>query len=668
MVNDSERSKKNFLTDEGTIADPYRNFIAVSRYARWDEQEERRETWEETVSRYSNFVDEYLRKNHPGAAISVPEIRQAILGHQVMPSMRSLMTAGPALARDNVAGYNCAFLGVDNPRCFDEAMYISMCGTGVGFSVEPKYVDKLPPVNEHFETSETTIIVEDSKAGWARSFRELLALLWQGQIPQWNLERVRPAGAKLKTFGGRASGPGPLNDLFNFCVEVFRNAKGRRLKPIEVHDIMCKVGEVVVAGGVRRSAMISLSSLEDYDMAKAKSGSWWDSNPQRALANNSAVYERKPSVGEFLKEWGHLYDSKSGERGIFSLENAQNTASATGRRDGTKVAGVNPCGEVLLRSKEFCNLSEVVVEASDSLDDLKDKVRIATIIGTIQSAWTNFKYLRAAWRTNCEDERLLGVSLTGQFGHPVLSGNEGLGMLADWLDEMRETAIAVNKEYADMLGINQSAGITVVKPSGTVSQLAGVSSGMHPWHSEHYLRSVRGDNKDPLTQFLKDAGIPNEPDVMKALDTTVFYFPVQAPKGAITRDNLTAIQHLEIWKVYKTHWTEHNPSITVTVREDEWVGVAAWVFNNWDVVGGVSFLPHSDHSYKQAPYQEITEEEYQEFLTKMPNEIHWDELSFYEHEDSTTGSQTLACSAGSCDVADIGSVAPPPSFTIQMSA
>lgn len=1003
----------NFIDQNGSIVDPYRNFIALSRYARWDDDLGRRETWSETVDRYVNFFQDYLDKKYPLAEISMDEIGDYIRNHKVMPSMRSIMTAGPALDRCHVGGYNCSFLGVDSPRAFDEAMYILMCGTGVGFSVESKYTDKLPTVNEHFESSETTIIVGDSKAGWARALRELLALLWQGQIPTWDMSKVRPAGARLKTFGGRASGPEPLDRLFKFCVEVFKNAAGRKLKPIEAHDIMCKIGEVVVVGGVRRSAMISLSNLEDYDMAKAKSGSWWDTNGQRALANNSAVYESKPSVGEFLKEWRHIYDSKSGERGIFSLENAQRTASATGRRDGSKVMGTNPslvagtlvwtdngireiqdlegetfyvrnlngelsqancwksgedktvyevslagghkyyateehkwpvlvdgvwtrtkttelkpgdklkntihdrlfdgtegtydegfligwnlgdgwqtsrnsglqigfmvsdddraygnidekitkslamlgstselitkneinvnntalrslfakfgvqhksdglpsavwdssvsdsfrkglidglfsadgsvniadgrisfvqksekmiddvsallgffgiqthkqvrmtngqsaflwkdtyasedkeftshvlriggleniqhfasifrfsrtdkqqklselasktrskssavngyieivsvveygtadvwdiavndethafrlahavtgnCGEILLRNKGFCNLSEVVVEESDTLETLKEKVRIATIVGTIQSTMTDFKYLRKIWKDNAEEERLLGVSLTGQFGHHVLSGSAGHEKLRLWLTEMKQVAIETNREYADRLGINISAAITTVKPSGTVSQLTGVASGMHPWHSDQYIRSVRGDNKDPLTQFLNHAGIPNEPDVMKPLDTTVFYFPVKAPENSITRNDLSAVEHLEIWKTYKEYWTEHNPSITVTVRDEEWVDVAAWVYDNWASVGGISFLPHSDHTYRQAPYQEVSEKEFNDFLEKMPEKIYWSELSFYESEDATTGSQELACVAGACDIVEIGSV------------
>lgn len=1004
----------NFIDENGSLSDPYKNFIALSRYARWDDELNRRETWTETVDRYSSFFQEYLDTKYPLAAseIDMGEITSYIKNHKVMPSMRSLMTAGPALQRCNVGSYNCSFLGVDSLRSFDEAMYILMCGTGVGFSVESKYVDKLPVINEHFESSETTIVVGDSKAGWARALRELLSLLQAGQIPAWDVSKVRPAGARLKTFGGRASGPEPLERLFKFCVEVFKGAAGRKLKPIEAHDIMCKIGEIVVVGGVRRSAMISLSNLEDYDMAKAKSGSWWDTNGQRALANNSAVYESKPGVGEFLKEWRHLYESKSGERGIFSLENAQRTASATGR-DGSKVMGTNPslvpgtlvwtdggireiqdlegenfyvrnlngqlsqatcwksgedkivyevslagghkyyateehkwpvlidgvwtrtkttdlkpgdklkntlhhdlfhgtdgtydegfligwnlgdgwqtsresglqigfmvseddrahgnidekitktlaslgstselitkdeinvnnaalrtlfakygvkhkseglplavwdssvsdsfrkglidgllsadgsvnvadgrisfvqksekmiddvsallgffgvqshkrvqmttgrkafgwkdtyssedkefkshvlriggleniqhfaslfsfsrtdkqqklielssrsrskgvsanthieivsvleygtsdvwdisvndethafrlshavtgnCGEILLRSKGFCNLSEVIVDKSDTLETLKDKVRVATIIGTIQSAMTDFKYLRKAWKDNAEEERLLGVSLTGQFGHEVLSGSAGHEKLRLWLTEMKQVAIETNRKYAELLGINMSAAITTVKPSGTVSQLTGVASGMHPWHSQQYIRSVRGDNKDPLTQFLIHAGIPSEPEYLKPLDTTVFYFPVKAPDGSITRNDISAIEHLEIWKVYKDYWTEHNPSITVTVRDEEWVSVAAWVYDNWSSVGGISFLPHSDHTYRQAPYQEISKEEFEKFLEAMPDHIHWDELSFYETEDATTGSQELSCVAGACDVIEIGSV------------
>jgi ribonucleoside-diphosphate reductase alpha chain len=642
------------VNESGSIIDPYRNFIAVSRYARWIESENRRETWSETVDRYTNFMADYIA-NHYKYEVNKDEIRSSILNHEVMPSMRSLMTAGPALERDHVAGYNCSFIAVDSPRAFDEAMYVLMCGTGVGFSVENEYINQLPVVNEHFEDSDTTLVIGDSKAGWARGLRELIAMLYAGQVPTWDTSGVRPAGARLKTFGGRASGPEPLEDLFRFVVGVFRASAGRKLKPIEAHDIMCKIGEVVVVGGVRRSAMISGSDLGDFDMAKAKSGKWWEAEPQRRLANNSAVYNTKPSTGQFLTEWSHLWESQSGERGIFNKEGNRKHASSNGRRDGSRVAFTNPCGEILLRPNQFCNLTEVVVRSDDTLDSLKEKVRIAATMGTFQSSLVNFKYLRKVWKDNCEEERLLGVSLTGQMGHRILNGSDGHEMLAVWLDELRETAIQTNAEVADALGINHSTAITTVKPSGTVSQLTEVSSGMHYWHSPHYIRTVRADNKDPLTVFLKETGVPYEADVMAPDTSTVFSFPIKAPADAISGRDVSAIDHLNIWKVYKKHWTEHNPSITIQVKDDEWVEVAAWIYDNWEDVGGLSFLPFSDHVYEQAPYQEITEEEYNEWKSKMPAEIRWNDLALYELIDSTTSSQELACVANSCDVVDISS-------------
>lgn len=644
----------SILTKNGGISDPYRNFIAVSRYSRWIEDENRRETWAETVERYFTFMKNHMQENYPGVVkdSTWKEMQQAVLNHEVMPSMRGLMTAGPALARENLAQFNCSFIAVDDTRAFDEALYILMNGVGLGFSVEQQYVAQLPTVNEHFEHTKTTISVADSKAGWARAFRELIALLYQGQIPRIDISNVRPAGARLKTFGGRASGPQPLVDLFDFTIGIFKDAAGRKLTPLEAHDIMCKVGEVVVVGGVRRSALISQSDLNNYEMAKAKSGAWWELEPQRALANNSAVYYKKPSIGEFLQEWGSLYESKSGERGIINMEGLRGSDYAP-RRDLSRVQGLNPCAEILLRSKQLCNLTEVVVNAEDTVEDLNRKVEIASILGTIQSSLTNFKYLRKVWRDNCEEERLLGVSLTGQFGHTLLNGSEGLDKLGEALDEMRETAIEVNAKFAKKMGINVSTAITTAKPSGTVSQLTASSSGMHPWHSEYYIRTVRADNKDPLTQFMKDAGIPNEPDVMKPDHTTVFSFPQAAPKGATTRNDITAIDHLNVWRVYKQHWTEHNPSVTISVRESEWIEVANWVYDNWADVGGISFLPHSEHTYKQAPYQDCTEADF--FLAKaaMPESIDWSLLSVYETEDTTTGSQTLNCSAGNCEIVDV---------------
>ena len=1045
----------SFIDSDGSISDPYRNFIAISRYSKWIEEKGRRESWSETVDRYIDFMKDHLVKNYNYKKndIKFSQVKDAILNHKVMPSMRSLMTAGPALDRDHISAYNCAFIAVDSLRSFDEAMYILMNGTGVGFSVEQKHIDILPVIAEELFPTNTTIVVEDSKLGWAKSYKELIGLLVTGQIPNWDMSKVRPAGARLKTFGGRASGPEPLNDLFKFTVEQFRIAKGRRLKPIEAHDIMCKVGEVVVVGGVRRSALISLSNLDDFEMAKAKSGQWWETEGQRALANNSAVYNAKPNTAQFLREWRNLYESKSGERGIYNMDSVRKHTDKFGRRDSSKIQGTNPCltgdsmlltengwisfneayrngkknnivvdgrvsydsskgeeelagnwildkknkyspqtmqasevfltqknadvvkiettsgysvrltpdhlvmtkngmieaeklnpgdkifitrgylpeeslgipetleekeailmgliagdgtftkhktkrdvshivlwgkdkwiaeevvgwiqdiqdineldikplgskpfsnshilnipfkdkveirstflsahlekkygfnaeskhtvpnhfiqyaasrkarfyvaalafcdgtvnkynkvgscsarinksnkkmlsdvqlillanginssvysrrpakstmmpdgkggrkkyftkenfelvvmanayefsqhvgflggykqelaekiftrsrkqntyatvksvnpdgnedvfclkederrilcangitmrrcGEILLRANEFCNLTEVVVDANDTEETLKEKINIATIIGTWQSSLTNFKYIRKSWKDNCEEERLLGVSLTGIFGNP-LTGTVHKG-LAEMLDRLRESSVESNRKEAEALNINPSVAITTVKPSGTVSQLAGVSSGIHPWYSEYYIRTVRADNKDPLTVFLKDFGIPNEPDVMKPDMTTIFSFPIKAPKNAVVTKDISAIDHLEIWKVYRTHWTEHNPSVTINVKEDEWLDVGAWVFKNFDSIGGVSFLPASEHSYKQAPYQEITQEEYKVLSSKMPKEIPWGSLPLYELEDTTTGSQELACSAGaaSCDVVDL---------------
>ena len=636
----------------------YQQVIHKTRYARWMEEENRREDWHETVSRFVNYVVETLSKynNYEVSDELKSRIEDTILKTDVMPSMRGLMTAGPALERDSTCLYNCSYLPVDSLRSFDEAMYILMCGTGVGYSVESKYVNQLPVINEHFENSSTSIVVDDSKAGWAKALRELIALLYQGQVPSWDVSNVRPAGARLKTFGGRASGPEPLERLFKFTVETVKSAAGRKLTPLEAHDIMCKIAEVVVVGGVRRSAMISLSDLEDRNMASSKSGSWWEYNGQRALANNSAVYESKPSMEVFMAEWKSLYDSKSGERGIFSRDAARKVAAVNGRRDATAEFGTNPCSEIILRPFEFCNLTEIVVRENDTLEDLLEKVEVATILGTFQSTFTRFKYLRKQWQKNCEEERLLGVSLTGQLGHKVLNGSKGEEKLIDWLNAMREKAVEVNAEWAKTLDINPAAAITCVKPSGTVSQLVGCSSGMHPWHNEFYARTIRGDNKDPITTMLKDFGILNEPDVMKPSDTTVFTFPIKSPKGALTRKDLTAIEHLELWLMYQRHWSEHKPSITISVKENEWMAVGAWVYEHMDELSGVSFLPYSDHTYQQAPYQDITESEYNELLEKTPNNIDWAWLSYYESSDGTTGSQDLACVAGYCETVDINSV------------
>jgi ribonucleoside-triphosphate reductase len=642
--------KLSFTIDESTLKNPfpsyYEEFIFVSRYAKWLEHKKRRETWFETVSRLMKFYHE--RANFTEEEYN--EIFRSIYSLETMPSMRALMSAGPAAARDNVATYNCSYLPVDSPRAFDECMYILMCGTGVGYSVERKYVDKLPIIAESFHPTETIIKVHDSKIGWAKAYKQLLALLWGGEIPSWDISGIRPSGARLKTFGGRASGPEPLVDLFHFSVSLFKKAAGRQLTTLECHDLMCKVADIVVVGGVRRSAMISLSDVTDDRMRSAKSGEWWVANGQRRLANNSAVYEKhRPDMELFIKEWKSLYDSKSGERGMFSRYACDNIVAKSGRRDPNHEWGTNPCSEIILRPFEFCNLTEVVVRADDTIESLKRKASIASILGTIQSSFTDFRYLRKIWTDNCEEERLLGVSLTGICDNRFLVGAEAL------LEEVKDEVNRVNQEWAARLGINPSAATTCVKPSGTVSQLVNASSGMHTRFAPYYLRAVRADNKDPLTQFLIASGIPSEPDVMNK-SNTVFYFPVKSPLGSVTRNDLDAVSTLEMWKDLQTYWCEHKPSVTVNVKEEEWMEVGAWVYKNFDMISGVSFLPFDGGSYRQAPYQELTEEQYDEWVTKMPETIDWTMLQHFEKEDTTTGNQELACSAGVCEVVSIGNV------------
>ena len=641
-----------------TLPTDYQNFIALSRYARWKEDEQRRETWTETVDRYVDYISNHVKKKHDYEISNSLkyELEEALAGLSVMPSMRALMTAGPALDRCHVAGYNCAYIPVDSPRAFDETMYVLMCGTGVGFSVERENVDKLPIVNEHFEKSDTIIKVADSRPGWARALREMIAMLYAGQIPQWDVSEVRPAGARLKTFGGRASGPKPLEELFDFCIAKFTQAKNRRLYPLECHDIMCKIGEVVVVGGVRRSALISLSNLGDTQMRHAKSGQWWDNEGQRALANNSVAYKSKPDMDTFMREWLALYESKSGERGIFNRQSAVNQAAKNGRRDINYEFGCNPCSEIILRPYQFCNLTEVVVRETDTEESLIRKVKLATILGTFQSTLTEFKYLRKIWKDNTEEERLLGVSLTGIMDNALTSGKsprigkniEGL------LTRLRDVAVKTNKDVASKLGIPQSTAVTTVKPSGTVSQLVDSASGIHARHNEHYIRTVRGDNKDPLTKFMMAQGIPHEPDVMKPDSTTVFSFPMKPPSSAVCRKDMSAIEQLDIWLMYQKHWCEHKPSVTISVKEDEWLEVGSWVYNNFDDVSGISFLPFSEHTYKQAPYQDCDKKEYEDTLSIMPKNIDWTKLSDYEKEDTTKSAQTFACSGDSCEIVDIG--------------
>lgn len=640
----------------------YQRFIHLSRYARWNYTLNRRETWEETVERYFKFFAEHLDENHNYKLENGTrtELEQAVRELKVMPSMRCLMTAGEALKKENVAGYNCSYVKIDSPRSFDEILYVLMNGTGVGFSVEKNYVDKLPVIAEEFFPTDTCIVVADSKLGWAKALRELISLLYDGLVPQWDVSKVRPAGTPLKTFGGRASGPEPLQDLFRFITEIFKNAAGRKLKCIEAHDIVCKIAEIVVVGGVRRSALISLSDLTDEQMRHAKSGNWWEQNAQRALANNSVSYKEKPDVGTFMREWLALYDSKSGERGIYNAMSAMKQVESLNvdeeqRREPRADFGTNPCSEIILRSREFCNLSEVVIRKSDNLESLKNKVKVATILGTFQSTLTNYKYLSKEWKRNCDEERLLGVSLTGIMDNDLTNGKKGKKKLTEALEELREVAVQTNKEWAEKLGINQSAAITCVKPSGTVSQLVDSASGIHARHNDYYIRTVRADNKDPLCKFMKDAEFPNEPDVMKPQHTTVFSFPMKSPEGCVMRNDMTAIEQMELWLAYQTHWCEHKPSVTISVKEDEWPEVGSWVYNHFDRISGISFLPFSEHTYRQAPYQDCTEEEYLNALDAMPKNVDWTKLAEFEKEDFTVGSQELACSSssGGCEVVDL---------------
>tara|TARA_R100000808_G_C2155309_1_gene167444 strand:+ start:11652 stop:13574 length:1923 start_codon:yes stop_codon:yes gene_type:complete len=639
------------MNKEVSLPTQYQEFIHLSRYARWNEELGRRETWQETVARYFDFMQEHLKWNHKTDISSVrPLLESAVLNLDIMPSMRALMSAGKALARDNVAGFNCSYVAVDHPRAFDETLYILMCGTGVGFSVERQYINKLPDLPENLYKTDTVIKVADSKIGWAKAYKELLSLLYSGQIPEWDLSNVRPQGARLKTFGGRASGPAPLDDLMHFTVNIFTDAisKGQnKLVSIDCHDLMCKIAEVVVVGGVRRSALISLSNLSDERMRNAKSGSWWEQNQHRALSNNSVAYTDSAEMGAFMKEWLSLYESKSGERGIFNRQAAEEQAAKNGRREEYKDFGCNPCSEIILRNKQFCNLTEVVVRPDDTWKKLENKVKLATILGTFQATLTDFRYLTKSWKDNTEEEALLGVSLTGIMDNlKMISGST----LPGNLNKLKETAVDTNKSWAKKLKIKQSTAITCVKPSGTVSQLVDSASGIHTRHSEYYIRTVRADKKDPLAQLMVDQGVYHEDDITKPDHTLVFYFPVKSPKNSITRLDLSAIEHLEIWKTYQDNWCEHKPSATISVRETEWLKVGAWVWDNFDRISGVSFLPYADHSYQQAPYQEITAKEYKQWLKKTTDTVDWTLLSEYEKEDMTENTKELACTAGACEI------------------
>ena len=625
--------------------DKYQQFIHKSRYARWMKEEGRRETWEETVQRY---VDFWVGRGQIDSK-TAKKLYDGIHSQKVMPSMRCMMTAGKALDKDNVAGFNCSYLAIDSPRSFDELMYVLMCGTGVGFSVERNFITKLPVIAETFHDTDTTIVVGDSKIGWASAFRELIAMLYAGKIPKWDVSKVRPAGARLETFGGRASGATPLEDLFRFCVEVFRKAEGRKLTSLECHDVVCKVADIVVVGGVRRSALISLSNLSDIRMAKAKSGAWWEKEGHRRLANNSVAYTEKPDFEAFLNEMSHLYESKAGERGLFSRVAAQKIAARNGRRDSEQDFGTNPCSEIILRSNQFCNLSEVVIREDDTVETLKEKVELAAIIGTLQSTLTDFRYLRNIWKKNTEEEALLGLSMTGIMDNVLTSGQGDQEELEKTLEELKDVAIATNKKWAKKLGIEQSAAITCVKPSGTVSQLVDSASGIHPRFSKYYIRRVRSDKKDPLASFMNTVGFPVEQDVTSET-TSIFSFPIKAPKNSVTVKQVGAMQQLALWKTYQNFWCEHKPSITVYYTDSEFLQVAQWIWDNFDICSGISLLPVSDHTYQQAPYEDITAEKYEELLASMPTDINWTDLQYFEQEDNTTGSQELACTGGACEI------------------
>ena len=627
----------------------YNTFIGKSRYARYLDDLGRREHWNETVARYFDFMEKHLatKQNYTLTPELRHELQTAVINLEVMPSMRAVMTAGPALERQNVAAFNCSYLPIDDPKAFDEAMYILLCGTGVGFSVEQQYVSKLPEVPDQLFDSKTTIMVSDSKEGWAKSLRQLLALLYSGEIPRFDVSKVRPAGARLKTFGGRASGPKPLEDLYLFCISKFKGAVGRRLSSLECHDILCKIGEVVVVGGVRRSAMISLSDLSDDKMAHAKAGNWWDGQGQRALANNSATYSETPGIGQFMREWSSIYESHSGERGIFNREASQKQALKNGRRDSEQDFGTNPCSEIILRPYQFCNLSSCIVRSEDSIEVLTNKIRLATILGTFQASLTNFPYLRKIWQKNTEEEALLGVSMTGILDNPLLN-NPNDTLLPERLEKLRGIAIDTNAEFAAAIGINQSVAVTAVKPEGTVSQLCSTASGIHPQHSQYYIRRVRADNKDPLTQFMIESGFVAEPCVMKPESTTIFSFPVAVAEGALLREQLSAIDHLHLWLLFQRHYCEHKPSVTISVKENEWMDVGAWVFKHFDEVTGVSFLPMDGGTYRQAPYEECSKEEYEALKAIVPESVNWDQ--FLEFDDNVEGAQMLACTAGSCEI------------------
>jgi ribonucleoside-diphosphate reductase alpha chain len=637
------------------LPNDYQNFIALSRYARWLPEKKRRETWEETVARYFNFMEEHLKENtdYELDTTTRKKLEHAILNLDIMPSMRALMTAGTALSKNHIAGYNCAYLSVDHPKAFDECLYILIHGTGVGFSVERQHINKLPEIPEELIDVDDVIVVQDSKEGWQSAFRKLITYLYNGEMPKWDFSRIRKKGSRLKTFGGRASGPEPLLDLFNFCTNVFKEAASRKLTSYECHRIMCKVAEVVVVGGVRRSALISLSNLTDERMRTAKSGQWWSNTPEMALSNNSVCYTEKPDMSIFMKEWNALYESKSGERGIFNREAAKKQVATTGRRDTEHDFGCNPCSEIILRDGQFCNLTEVVIRATDNYKDIQNKVKLATILGTFQASLTNIKRLRPKWVSNTEEEALLGVSLTGIMDNSFMNGTTDRGDLPKFLADLKKKSVETNKNWSGKLGISQAAATTAIKPSGTVSQLVDSASGIHTRHNDYYFRRVRADSKDPIAQLMEDQGIPCEADVMKPNSVKVFTFPMKAPKGAVLRNDRSAIEQLELWLTYQRYYCEHKPSVTISVKEHEWMEVGAWVYKYFDEVSGVSFLPHSDHTYQQAPYEDCTKAEYVTLAKTMPKEVDWSLISQYELEDTTIGNKELACTGSVCELVDL---------------
>ena len=616
----------------------YQNIIALSRYARYIPELKRRENWEETVSRLMNYINKKVTLDDK----TFDDIYWAIINLEVMPSMRLMMAAGEACDRDNISAYNCSYLAVNNKRAFSEALYILMNGTGVGFSCERQEIAKLPNVPDNIEYIDDVIVIGDSKLGWAKAYKKLIGALYGGEIPSFDFSRVRPAGARLRTFGGRASGPGPLKKLFDFTVEMFKDAQGRKLNSLEVHELMCMIGEIVVVGGVRRSALISLSNLTDRRMREAKMGAWYTDKPHLGLSNNSVAYTEKPDSETFLEEWLSLVKSKSGERGIFNRVAAQRQAEKSGR-DTSLNYGCNPCSEIILRDKQFCNLTEVVVRSEDTFGSLKRKIQLATILGTIQSTLTNFQFLSDDWKKNTEEERLLGVSLTGIMDCKLTSEPN-----PEMLENLKQTAKETNAEWASKFNIPPSASITCVKPSGTVSQLVDSASGIHARHNSYYIRTIRMDKKDPIYQFLKDKGVPVEDEAYRPESTAVFSFPMKSPEGAVCRTDKTAIEQLELWLIYQRHFCDHKPSVTISVKDEEWPEVGAWVWKYFDEVSGISFLPFSNHSYVQAPYQDINEEQYNTMVALMPKDIDWN--TFIEEEDNTEGTQTLACSAGVCEI------------------